>query len=76
MNLYLGNPVGMSGLSEDKSILGGMLCGRSWRGRGVQGCVLCLLFCWKVKENVLDADGGDVGRRRTGGWGMEELYML
>lgn len=26
MNLYLGNPVGMSGLSEDKSILGGMLC--------------------------------------------------
>ena len=26
MNLYLGNPVGISGLSEDKSILGGMMC--------------------------------------------------
>ena len=24
--LHLGNPVGMSGLSEDKSILGGMVC--------------------------------------------------
>ncbi len=29
MNLYLGNPVGMSGLSEDKSILGGMVCEES-----------------------------------------------
>ena len=26
INLYLGNPVGMSGLSEDKSFLGGMVC--------------------------------------------------
>ena len=25
MNLYLGNPVGMSGLSDDKSFLGGMV---------------------------------------------------
>ena len=26
MNLYIGNPVGMSGLSDDKSFLGGMVC--------------------------------------------------
>ena len=36
LNLYLGNPVGISGLSEDKSIFGGMMSNGSWRVEGVQ----------------------------------------